>query len=134
MGKSNSLVIGDSKYVLNVPELKLSAHESHVECENQGMELATFDKADQLQQISDHINKLTDWHEVWHVINDDEVGFIYKDLSRKMMPTVFVNSQNIKVVAKYKDIALYSFVNHYDLQTSTKQYLYISQQLLYYHC
>ena len=117
MGKSNSLVIGDSKYVLNVPELKLSALEARLECENQGMKLAIFDKEDQLPKISDHINKLTDWHEVWHVINGNEIGFIYKDLSRKMMPTVFVNSENIKVVAKYRDIALYSFVNHYDSES-----------------
>ena len=117
MEASNSLVIGNSKYVLNVPELKLSALEARLDCENKGMKLAIFDKEDQLPQISDRINKLTDWHEVWHVINDDEIGFIYKDLSRKMMPTVFVNSDNIKVVAKYRDIALYSFVNHYDSES-----------------
>ena len=117
MEKSNTLVIGNKKYVFNSPELKKSALEAKVDCENQGMKLATFNEEDQLPKISEHLSMLTDWYEVWHVTYNDENGFIYKDLSRKMMPAVFVNSENIKVVAKHKDIALYSFVNHNDSES-----------------
>ena len=114
---SSALEIGNRNYIFNIPKLKVSAIEAQVDCENNGMELATFDEEDQLPKLSHHISMLLDFrgiYEVWHVRYGGQYGFISKNMSRKLLNEYFVNSKNIKVAAKYKDVALYSFVNNSD--------------------
>ena len=118
MKATNSLVFHDKILTFHTPELKVSAEEARMQCENRAMKLATFRDEDPLfpvfllQQVSEYIGKFArgGFYDIWHVVFNDESGFIYNNLMKKPLSQVFVDSENLKVVGSFRDVVLFSLV------------------------
>ena len=116
MKSTNSLVVGNTKYLFYIPKHKVIAKVAHSNCWSNGMKLADIKIGKQFYKISNVVEKYfkRGSYEVWHVTVKGENGFIYKGFSRKNLPTIFKKSQNIKALKRSKDVALYSYKNQFD--------------------
>ena len=100
MKSTNTIVVGNRKYLFYIPKHKVSAKDARTNCRSNGMELADIKKGEHFYKISKIIDKYfkRGIYEIWHVDVKNESGFIYKGFSKIKLPKVFKNSQNIKAL------------------------------------
>ena len=108
MEMTKSIIIRDKLFTFH--QLKVSANQARKNCENQGTKLAVIRDFNQLEKFSENIEAflLGGFYDIWHVGVNDKNGFICKDYSKKMIKFL-VKSEITRLVANFKDVALYSY-------------------------
>ena len=120
MSELSSLVVGNLKFVFRTPQTKVTANEAREKCGHEEMQLATISDKELFIQFSLHVDEYmnAENYDIWHVDVYDENGFIFRDSNKKLLDRFFVHSDNIKVVRKYRNVALYSFIDQVNFDSN----------------
>ena len=117
MTHSDSLVVGDTKYTFNTPQLQVSSSEAREQCQLQKIQLATIKDGDQFARIARHVEKYHGIYDIWHVGTSGKSAFIYLNMNKKFINKFFENGNNLRVVERHSSVALYTFVNQSDFDS-----------------